>query len=378
MKIIHLIYTNGIAGAEKYLHHLLPGLHNKGIECHLVLLCSAPARKKLEVFCEELKSAGVPVKMIVSRKTGFLLAALKVVKYAGKHRIRYIHSHLLNSDIIATLAGYISPKLRIISTKHGYSEKILKQVPFVNRIRDLKETTSRDLYYHVTKWVVKRAYRNYAVSRAISVMYQELGLCRYSMPHIHHGLNVPAVQAERKNNSIVIVGRLEEFKGHRYLFEALSEVVKFFPDLRLTVIGEGSERSSLKELASLLGIEKNVEFLGFTPDPYSHVAAATVVAIPSLFEPFGLVYLEAMALKSPIIAFDTAAGNEILDQETALLAMPANSASLAGCLLKLLREPGLRDILAGKAYRKYMDQFTTEKMVENTYEFYSKELYNPS
>ncbi len=376
MRILHLIYTNGIAGAEKYLLHLLPGLAANGIECHLVVVCSGQAKPKLKKFFGELNEHGIPVNFIESRKVAFFFAAMKVLKYLRKNKIRFIHSHLLNSDVIATIAGYFSPNTKIISTKHGYSELILRQVPFVPNFAELIPSAKKDFYYRVTKWVVKRAYSNYAVSKAISDLYFELGLSNSRMPFIHHGLDIDAYDSGvRKPFSIVIIGRLEEFKGHRYLIEAIAQVKKVYPSVALTVIGEGSAKNSLEQLVKKLNLQENVTFTGFSNDPYKFVTSASIVALPSLFEPFGLVYLEAMALKRPVVAFDTAAGNEILDKETAMLAKPADTSSLANCIITLLKNPQYAEQLAENAYNKYKEQFTTLIMVKNTADYYKTILY---
>ena len=105
--------------------------------------------------------------------------------------------------------------------------------------------------------------------------------------------------------------------------------------------------------------------------PYSYISNSDVIILPSLFEPFGLVYIEALALKIPIVAFDTPAGNEILqNNETALLVKKEDSGALAEQIIYLLRNRGERDGLAQRGYAKYQGSYTTEIMIKNTAEWY--------
>ncbi len=377
MKILHLIYTNGIAGAEKYLRHLLPPLKAHGIQPHLIIVCSPGFEGPLKKYCDESNAVGIPTRLIIASRFGFVKAAWSISRYLSTHRIKYIHSHLLNSDVLATLVKTIfNRKVIIISTKHGYKESILKQIPSRENMSALKIEAAGEVYYKVTRWVVKHAAYNYAVSKAISNLYYELGLTKAAMPFIHHGVTVPGKRNNMEGyrfapHQLIIVGRLEEFKGHNYLVRALPAVLANFPDCKLVIIGEGSQEINLKSLSRELGIEEKIMFLGFNNDPYSYVSSSDVIILPSLFEPFGLVYIEAFALKVPVVAFDTPAGNEIMQNETtALLVPPRDVAALAEKIIYLLSNPAIRRDLAERAHAAYLQTYSTERMVQDTADFY--------
>src|SRR5688572_16590597 len=126
MKILHLIYTNGLAGAEKYLTHLLFPLKSKGFECHLLMVSGPKAGSSLVPFLQDMKEKGIPSTLMISRKRDFFQTAKKISDYLSDNNISIVHSHLLNSDILVTLVKLFYKKnIIVISTKHGYSEKIL-------------------------------------------------------------------------------------------------------------------------------------------------------------------------------------------------------------------------------------------------------------
>ena len=379
MKVAHLIYTNGIAGAEKYLLHLLPSLKQYDIECHLILVCSNEAEKLLKKYCDLMEQKGVEATLMVSNRIGFFKTAGKINQYVKQHQINYVHSHLVNTDVIATMIKlFFNRKIIFISTKHGYRETILKKVVDVDDVSILKTKAEKEIYYYVTRFTVNKADHNYAVSNAIARLYYNLGLSKQLMPFIHHGITITAEQQTGDSSKyrlakqqLVIVGRLAEYKGHRYLLEAMPAVIKKYPACKLLVIGIGAEKNALQELTKKLNIDEHVIFLDFQPNPYNYVKQSDVIILPSLFEPFGLVYIEAFALKTPVVAFDTAAGNEIMENNcTALLAPAGDTEVLAEKIIYLLDHPDESGKMTERAYNKYVEKFSTEKMVKATASFY--------
>lgn len=380
MKILHLIYTNGVAGAEKYLVHLLPPMRKLGFNCHLVIVCAPGAEGNLKNYCNILLEKQVPVKLIITSRNFFFNTARSINNYLKEQNIKIIHSHLLNSDLLATMVKvFFNKDIILISTKHGYKESIQKRINGSLNIKSLKNVARRDMYYHITKYVVKKTDYNYAVSNAIGMFYYDLGLSSQTMPFIHHGIAIEETKINEtgefrfSNHQLVVVGRLEAIKGHKYLLQAMPMVIEHFPECKLLIIGEGAEKQNLHQLVSKLNIEKNIDFLGFKSDPYSYVKNSDVAVLPFFFESFGLVYIEAFALGTPIVAFDTAAGNEIMTHnETSLLVSPGDVKELAMQIINILQNPQLAKSLSEAAKRRYTENFSTERMVNETADFYKK------
>ena len=377
MKILHLIYTSGISGAENYLRHLLPGLQQFDIQAHLTIVCPKKNDQLLELAAE-LNLHGVPTNLIASSRPGFIWAARKIGKYCQKNGINIIHSHLVNTDAVAVLVKKIFNRgIMLISTKHGYDERVLQDY-------DPATITKPDktLYYQISKYLQRSIDKNIAVSKGISDLYFNLGLSDFHFPVLHHGVNIspfnPAehkAECRRAEIQLVIVGRIVKFKGHHYLIKAMEQVVKEFPDCKLLILGEGSARKKLEAEIDILNLRKNIDFLGFQPHPYSYISNSDIVILPSLFEPFGLVYIEAFALKVPVVAFDSAAGNEIMEHNvTALMAEKCNSRELAEKIIYLLHNKEERCRLAEAAYKVYKEKFTTQVMIKKTADWYRNNL----
>ena len=373
MKVLHIIYTKGISGAEKYLKDLLPGLKKEGIDGELMLVSPGLFSNQLMSYCEEMEKLGIKTTCLSAGRPGFLRAAWKISGYLKKNKIDIIHSHLFNADLIAALIKqFFYKKIFIFSTKHGYSEKVLNE--YTESTRKVKH----DLYYRVTRYALGKIDRNISISDGISNLYMNLGFARERYPVISHGINIDPLPQKNADepyrqspNQLIIVGRLEEFKGHHYLLEAMPEMTKQIPDLKLLVLGEGSRTTQLQEQVNRLELQEHVSFLGFCKDPYSYMTNSDVIIMPSSFEPFGLVFIESFALRVPVVAFDAPAGNEIIsDNETGMLVPRNDSVKLASTIIHLLQQPAERERISANAYLRFIEYYNTARMCRDTAAFY--------
>ncbi len=373
MKILHLIYSEQVAGAEKYLANLLPGLKKEGIDCDLICVCPPRDEYKFIAFCDTLNAKGVKTVLMTGNRSGFLSVASRINRYLRDNHIDYLHSHLFKSDLLAVMVKkWFNKKIFLLSTKHGYQEKYLSSYD------EHKGRIVYNSYYFISRYLARNINEHMTVSKTMSDLYYDLKLTRTRVHYIHHGINMPVVPetvTEKKFRlgmpQLVIIGRIEKMKGHQYLFEAMPGIIKQFPQVKLLVIGNGTQKEHLVKLASRLGIENNILFLGFEEDPYPFISHSEVIVLPSLFEPFGLVYIEAFALKVPVVAFDTPACNEIVsNNETGLLAPVYNSAALADKIIYLLQHPVERKRIGENGYAKYTSYYNTERMTRETAAWY--------
>lgn len=374
MKISHLIFSEQVAGAEKYLLDLLPGLQNGSIETHLICVTPLKDEYKFTGFCEELNSQGVKTVLITGTVTSFLSIARRINIYLRENDIIYLHAHLFKSDLLAVMVKKIfNKKIILLSTKHGYEEK------YCSNYHHYKGKIKYDLYYFISKYLNACINHQFAVSKAMADLYYQLKLTPDRLTFIHHGVKIRSVvEIDRPgkyrfdNKQLIILGRLEEVKGHKYLLDALPTVIRVFPDLKLLVVGNGTQLEQLRTQSRELGIQNNILFLGFQQNPYTYIAHSDIMVSPSLYESFGLVFIEAFAIKVPVVAFDAPAANEIItDNETGLLVPVNNSQALAEKIIYLLQDPAERSRIAENGYKKYVDYFNTSRMIKETTDWYN-------
>jgi glycogen(starch) synthase len=165
----------------------------------------------------------------------------------------------------------------------------------------------------------------------------------------------PTPRSRREHGPLLAAwGRVEYEKGFQTLIAALPLLRHAYPDLRAVVAGRGSFLGELEAIAQGLGVDHLVAFPGFLPDgdlrTLLHTCSGAV--IPSLYEPFGIVALEALAAGAPIVAAATGGLREVLDGTgAALLYRPGDAADLAAVLDRMLSDDELaaRSQAAGAA-----------------------------
>ena len=176
---------------------------------------------------------------------------------------------------------------------------------------------------------------------------------------------------------ILAVGRLSPEKGHRYLIDAIAEVMSSAPHLRLRVIiaGAGPLERDLANQIVKLDLEQRVKLIGHWSDVKQLFSVADLFVLPSLSEGSPNVLLESMAAGVPIVATTVGGVPEIVsDGESAILAPPANVEMLAKAILKLVEDRPLATQLATVARDKARLMFCPSKYDERILNIYDKLL----
>jgi glycogen(starch) synthase len=152
---------------------------------------------------------------------------------------------------------------------------------------------------------------------------------------------------------VVLVGRLVYEKGFQLALDALPGLIERLGDVRFLVAGSGTHEQELRHQASELGLDAHGTFLGWIGDDVLHslYRIADLCVVPSIYEPFGLVALEAMASGCPCIVADTGGLREIVpeDERVGLRFNGGDAEHLAAMVERLLTDDALRDRLVAEA-----------------------------
>lgn len=165
--------------------------------------------------------------------------------------------------------------------------------------------------------------------------------------------------------NLLSVSRLTEQKGIMYLLDVVGELVKTLPDLICTVVGEGPLKKQLVAESKRLKLEKNIKFVGFMDRNRLKklYQGSTIFVSTSIYEPFGLVVLEAMASGTPVVGFNTGGMGEIISGGGTVVT-PGDTRSMADSILKTISDKNvLRKMSASgiaKAKRYDWDKVVSE------------------
>ncbi len=145
---------------------------------------------------------------------------------------------------------------------------------------------------------------------------------------------------------VLTVARLasdERYKGYDRIIRALPDLLRECGPIRFILVGKGDDSARLEALAGVLGIRRNITFAGFVPDRElaDHYRLADVFAMPSTGEGFGIVFLEAMACGTPVVAGNRDGSVDALDEgKLGCLVDPSDIKAITNAVLSLLRKEG--------------------------------------
>jgi len=171
-----------------------------------------------------------------------------------------------------------------------------------------------------------------------------------------------------------VVGRFDAWKRFDLALSAFAHARTQASSLHLVMVGEGPERSRLEQLAQTLGLSPAVSFVGWQADPSEAMAAMEIILHPSR-EHFGRVFIEAMASGKALIAAQDGAAPELLEHEqTALLVPPGQVSGFAQALIRLARDPELRQRLGEAARERAERLYAADRVAEQVMHVYDELL----
>jgi glycosyltransferase involved in cell wall biosynthesis len=357
IKLTHIICSLGYGGAERFLIDLIKNTDREKYEISvLCVIEGGPLVKELELN-------GIHP-FIIEKKTKLGISTIwKIYKYLEKEKIQIVHTHLFAGDTWGRIAAVLAQTPIIISTEHSvnFNEGIIKRLIkknlsyFTDKIIAISETVKENSQ--------KRDWIN---PKKIEVIYNGINLEKFSLPLLTslkagEEKEILHVETKKKKETINItlgfVARLEKEKGAEYLIKALHLChSRGGGNLKLKILGDGTQRKSLETMSNQLGLKKNIEFLGFKNNPTEFYQEIDILIIPSLWEGLSIVALEAMSAEIPIIASNAGGLKEIIeDRKTGLLFEPENSKNLAEKILWAIENSDKMNMMAQNAKIKVKD-----------------------
>ncbi len=178
------------------------------------------------------------------------------------------------------------------------------------------------------------------------------------------------------NKLVLFVGRLTHQKGCEYLIRAIPFAAKYH-DAKLVIVGDGYMRGELEYIAQTTGEAWRIRFTGFIPDNevVDLMLSADVMVIPSVYEPFGVVALEAMAAKVPIVASEVDGLAEIVKhEENGILVYPRDPSSISWGISRILSDPANTQRLVENGTTALAEHYTWDAVAALTLKCYKAAL----
>ncbi len=365
MKILHVITTLDVGGAEKHLASQVRGQSSRGHEVHIAYL------KGEGTLNDEFREAGASAIVHVPLGPG-ISRLVPQLRWAD-----IVHSHLLKADmltaLLATLAGR---RARLVSGKHNDEQVLMRPlVSFVHGILGNLPKRTIALSDHVARFVAR-----YGKVKPAGLRRVYYGIDR--TPFEEAALLPQAERDELRAEFgfapddvvFICVARFAAQKAHDVLLQALARALADSPEgaprVRLLLVGgdpfgDGVEKA--ERWAKDLALGDACVFAGIRHDVPRLMAASDVFTMSSLWEGLGLVFLEAMATRLPVLATSVSAVPEVvIEGETGRLVPPALVGPLAAAMLALAADPEGRAALGEAGHARVVEHFGLDRMVDQT------------
>lgn len=350
-KILHILHSSAIGGGPASVKMLALGARS-GFEP--VVISSGEG-----TLPDELRAAGVEFHALpLATKWSFLASTWRLSRLIKRIRPAAIHLH-------GHWAGSIGQFAVILAGRP----------PTVYSVRWPAYSSDRGRYTRIRNRLVERfSCAEASVVVAISDYdRQTLVRRRLCVPEklmmIHNAFTPGSAELHpdlRSGEVVTIgfVGRLVDQKGCEDLIAAFATLSGAGIATRLMIVGDGPLRARLEGQVANLGVAGRVQFLGFRSDAPALMAQMDIVAIPSLFEPFGIVAVEAMVQSRPVVASAVGGLMETVEEGvTGRLVPPGDPRALADALSALVQAPATREQMGIAGRKRALDLFSPERTI---------------
>jgi glycogen(starch) synthase len=371
-----------VGGLAQHVYDLTTALAKAGDEVHLITVGDAQSKEHenvngVNVYRLQPYNLSAPDFL-----TWILQLNLRMVEYAvplvnSLAEIDLIHAH----DWLVAYAGralkqaYRVPLIATIhATEYGRNQGLHNDLQ--RYISDVEWW----LTYEAWRVIVCSHYMEQELARVfqlptdkIRIVPNGVDLDRYQRKVLKH---ISREQYAASGEKIVFfVGRLVREKGAEILLDAVPKVLQNYSNVKFVIAGKGPALDYLKNKAADIGAYDRVFFTGYIDDDTRDFlySEADVAVFPSLYEPFGMVTLEAMAAHTPVVVSDVGGLGEIVQHEiNGLKCYPGNPNSLADNIIRLLHEPELANRLAKRAFSDLGKQYTWDEIADQTRDVYAE------
>ncbi|MGK5092833.1 glycosyltransferase [Deltaproteobacteria bacterium TL4] len=250
-----------------------------------------------------------PVKTYGLRISKFsFLNVFKVFKIAKLLKAEKVQTIIMNLSEDLKVAGFASAIAGVPQIIYRRGSAIPIKNTGLNRFLFKRIITEVIANSYETKKTILQNNPDLIEDQKITVIYNGLDLKAYD-----HAVSKPLAFRQQKRLILGNLGRLVTQKGQSLLLEMAKQLKARGVQFHLVIGGSGPLEASLKEQVQALGLEQDVTFFGFVEDVKSFMESIDLFLLPSLWEGFGYVLVEAMASKKPVIAFDVSSNPEIID-----------------------------------------------------------------
>lgn len=365
IKVLHLIHTFEIGGAQKVVLNLFKGIDKSRFE-----LIAACMHKKGPIY-EEIKSIGGKVHQFPKKKRTDFSIIPRLREYMEEEEIDILHTHNFSAGLWGRLAalGMKDNRPKLVHTEHGrlggisFWRKLL--VCYLSKKTNRIISVSDETRDFLVNSVCLPAKNVVVIKNGIDIDYL---IAQSKKPVVE----IDEILKKDPNAKFIVnVSALSEVKDQNTLLEALSKLLKKIPHVYLLLVGDGPLRLELQKKTVALQIANHVLFMGERGDVAAILCKSNIFVLSSRNEGHPISLLEAMSMG--IVPVCTAVGGipELVENTVNGLTVPPGEPSLLADAIRIpLENRALADEWSGKSKELILKEYTAIKMAENHEKLY--------
>ena len=371
MRVVHLIKATRISGAERHLLILLTALRRLNVDAHLLLLVEP--NNLMDDLIAEATARKIPVQRVLIQSDADPRVVNRLRESLRSLRPDILHTHLIHADVYGFVAGKLAGVPRIVTSRHN-DDPFRRRLPI--------RVTHRAIWQGVHAGIaISDAIRRFLIEvegapeKKLHVVRYGLEFERVTPQTIESARQELRAELELREGTFLfgMACRLVAQKGVSDALHAFASIAQEDAHCHFVIAGDGDLLAQLLAETQELGIAERVHFLGWRDDVQQVLAALDVFLMPSLWEGFGLVLIEAMSKRIPVIGTRVSAIPEIVqDGESGLLVPPRDRAALAAAMQILLQDRALRRYMGLLGEDRVESVFSVQRMAEETLAIYQQ------
>lgn len=352
MKILHVISSGGMYGAEAVILNLSRTLRDRGHESALAVFAnSAQPNDQLE---RRARAEGLETHAIPCRGQLDLAVPSRLRELVRTARVDVVHAHGYKADIYAAWALHGS-KTPFVSTCHNW----------------LDNNLLLRIYGKLDRLALRKFQRVIAVSEGVQQRLLSSGVRADKVMLISNGIDLrPLTVVERSPSqtrpyTVGIVARLSAEKGVDLFLQAAAAIHESLPETQFVVAGDGPDRAALQKLIEELHLNDHARLVGRQENMPAFYASMDVLVLSSRTEGLPMALLEGMGSGLPVVATSVGEIPLVIENgQTGLLVPPEDPRSLAKAVIALLGDSELRYSMGERARARVDREFSAERMTE--------------
>jgi len=367
MKILHLIDSGGLYGAEVMLLNLATEQVRQGLKPVIASIGELRVGEKpLEA---EARRLGLRVEEFRMRPGPNWMGGAQVLRFARNQGVKLLHSHGYKCNILFGLLPKAIRRLPLVSTVHGWTSS-----ERWNRMKIYEELDAFSLRFIDRVVLVNegmRAHTRLQNSPGQKAQVVNNGLPELALEGQAHQLDPAVVRFCEGGTTFGAIGRLSPEKGFDVLLEAFALCKQKLPQARLLILGDGKERDRLEGQVKGLNLCNSVLMPGYRAQAFAYLSLLQGFVLSSHTEGLPIVLLEAMRAGVPVVGTRVGGIPAVLGEgEAGLLVAPSDSKALGEALERLVDPTAGCWRLATKAKERVRENYSSQAMARGYLKIY--------